>query len=87
MKATQSTVISMRLPAASGKRLKRMASATAGRRAMRAHVLSKRVYGARNSRSSIFGDSTVGLAGVPSRAAALLVWEVMLLVRSHKDKL
>lgn len=86
MKATQSTVISMRLPEASGKRLKRMAN----RHGWTPSDASARLVeeGLRRAEFAFidFRDSTVGRQAY-LQGSSLAVWEVMLLVRSHKDKL
>ena len=86
MKATQSTVISMRLPESSGKRLKRMAS----RHGWTPSDASARLVeeGLRRAEFGFidFRDSALGRQAY-IQGSSLAVWEVMLLVRSHKDKL
>lgn len=84
MTAAHSTVISMRLPAESGKRLRRMAS----RHGWTASDASARLVeeGLRRSEFAFidFRDSTAGRQAC-IQGTSLAVWEVMLLVRSHKD--
>src|ERR1035441_8717177 len=86
MSATQSTVISMRLPAESGKRLKRMAS----RHGWTASDASARLVeeGLRRSEFAFidFRDSPAGRQTY-IQGSTLAVWEVMLLVRSYKGDL
>jgi hypothetical protein len=86
LNATQSTVISMRLPAASGKRLKRMAN----RHGWTPSDASARLVeeGLRRSEFAFidFRDSTVGRQAY-IQGSSLAVWEVMLLCRSYKDDL
>jgi hypothetical protein len=81
--ATQSTVISMRLPAASGNRLKRMAS----RHGWTASDASARLVeeGLRRAEFAFldFRDSAIGRQAC-IQGGSLAVWEVMLLVRSYK---
>jgi hypothetical protein len=83
MSATQSTVISMRLPAESGRRLKRMAS----RHGWTASDASARLVeeGLRRSEFAFidFRDSAVGRQAC-IQASSLAVWEVVLLLRSYK---
>lgn len=82
MPATQSTVISMRLPAASGVRLKRMAS----RHGWTASDASARLVeeGLRRSEFAFidFRDSPAGRQAYV-QSSTLAVWEVILLVRSY----
>jgi hypothetical protein len=83
LKATQSTVISMRLPAESGKRLKRMAR----RHGWTASDASARLVeeGLRRSDFAFidFRDSWAGRqAGI--QGSTLAVWEIMLLLRSYQ---
>src|ERR1700761_9358036 len=82
MNSTQSTVISMRLSATSGKRLKRMAN----RHGWTASDASARLVeeGLRRSEFAFvdFRDSTVGRQAY-IQGSTLAVWEVMLLVRSY----
>lgn len=86
MSTSQSTVISMRLPAASGKRLKRMAN----RHGWTASDASARLVeeGLRRSEFAFldFRDSSVGRQAY-IQGSSLAVWEVMLLVRSYKNDL
>jgi len=86
MKAAQSTVISMRLPEASGKRLKRLAT----RHGWTPSDASARLVeeGLRRSEFAFidFRDSSVGRQAY-LQGSSLAVWEVMLLVRSHKRDL
>jgi hypothetical protein len=83
MSATQSTVISMRLPAESGRRLKRMAS----RHGWTASDASARLVeeGLRRSEFAFidFRDSAAGRQAC-IQASSLAVWEVILLLRSYK---
>src|SRR5260370_34834565 len=83
MKSSRSTVISMRLPAESGNRLKRMAS----RHGWTASDASARLVeeGLRRSEFAFmdFRDSAAGRqAYMPG--SSLAVWEVMLIVQSYK---
>ena len=82
MSTTQSTVISMRLPAESGKRLKRMAR----RHGWTPSDASARLVeeGLRRSEFAFidFRDSAAGRQAC-MQASTLAVWEVMLLVRSY----
>lgn len=86
MPITKSTVISMRLPANSGKRLKRMAN----RHGWTPSDTSARLVeeGLRRSEFAFidFQDSSVGRQAC-IQGSSLAVWEVMLLVRSYKDDL
>ena len=86
MTATRSTVISMRLPEASGKRLKRMAN----RHGWTPSDASARLVeeGLRRSEFAFidFRDSPVGRQAY-MQASTLAVWEIMLLVRSYKGKI
>jgi hypothetical protein len=86
MNATQSTVISMRLPAESGKRLKLMAN----RHGWTASDASARLVeeGLRRSEFAFidFRDSPAGRQTY-IQGSTLAVWEVMLLVRSYKGDL
>ncbi len=86
MITSQSTVISMRLPAASGKRLRRMAS----RHGWTPSDASARLVeeGLRRSEFAFldFRDSSVGRQAY-IQSSSLAVWEVMLLVRSYKNDL
>ena len=81
-----STVISMRLPVASGKRLKSMAN----RHGWTASDASARLVeeGLRRSEFAFldFRDSTIGRQAY-IQGSSLAVWEVMLLVRSYKNDL
>jgi hypothetical protein len=83
MASKQSTVISMRLPAESGARLKRMAN----RHGWTASDASARLVeeGLRRSEFAFidFRDSPVGRQAY-LHGSTLAVWEVMLLVRSYK---
>src|SRR5579862_5040340 len=83
MKATRSTVISMRLPAESGKRLKLMAN----RHGWTASDASARLVeeGLRRSEYAFidFRDSPVGRQAY-IQGSTLGVWEVLLLVQSYK---
>src|ERR1700744_1893170 len=86
MSSAQSTVISMRLPIASGKRLKRMAN----RYGWTPSDASARLVeeGLRRSEFAFvdFRDSAAGRqAGI--QGSSLAVWEGMLLVRSYKNDL
>src|SRR4029077_16234865 len=86
MRATRSTVISMRLPAASGKRLKRMAN----RHGWTASDASARLVeeGLRRAEFAFidFRDSPAGRQAC-LQGSSLAVWEVMLLVRSYRKDL
>ena len=83
MKSTRSTVISMRLPAESGNRLKRMAS----RHGWTASDASARLVeeGLRRLEFAFvdFRDSAAGRQAY-IQGSSLAVWEVMLLVQSYK---
>ena len=83
MRATNSMVISMRLPIASGKRLKRMAS----RHGWTPSDASARLVeeGLRRSEFA-FIDFRDSLAGRQAciQGSTLAVWEVMLLIRSYE---
>lgn len=83
MTTTQSTVISMRLPAESGQRLKRMAR----RHGWTPSDASARLVeeGLRRSEFAFidFRDSAAGRQAC-MQASTLAVWEVMLLVRSYE---
>jgi hypothetical protein len=84
MKSTRSTVISMRLPAESGNRLKRMAN----RHGWTASDASARLVeeGLRRSEFAYvdFRDSGAGRQAY-IQGSSLAIWEVVLLVRSYKD--
>lgn len=86
MKTTPSTVISMRLPAASGKRLRRMAQ----RHGWTPSDASARLVeeGLRRSEFAFldFRDSSVGRQAY-MQGSSLAVWEVLLLVRSYQHDL
>jgi hypothetical protein len=86
MNAAQSTVISMRLPAESGKRLKRMAS----RHGWTASDASARLVeeGLRRSEFALidFRDSAAGRQAY-LQGSSLAVWEVMFLVRGYNGDL
>ena len=86
MSSASSTVISMRLPAASGNRLKRMAN----RYGWTPSDASARLVeeGLRRSDFAFvdFRDSAVGRQAC-IQGSTLAVWEVMLLVRSYKNDL
>lgn len=86
MSTTRSTVISMRLPPESGKRLKRMAN----RHGWTASDASARLVeeGLRRSEFAFvdFRDSAAGRQAC-IQGSTLAVWEVMLLVRSYKGNL
>ena len=86
MRAVPSTVISMRLPEESGKRLKRLAN----RHGWTASDASARLVeeGLRRSEFAFidFRDSAVGRQAC-LQGSTLAVWEIMLLVRSHKSDL
>jgi hypothetical protein len=83
MKSTHSTVISMRLPAASGKRLKRMAN----RHGWTPSEASARLVeeGLRRSEFAFidFRDSPAGRQAC-LQGSTLAVWEIMLLVDSYR---
>ncbi len=83
MSSIQSTVISMRLPAASGNRLKRMAN----RHGWTASDASARLVeeGLRRTEFAFldFRDSPVGRQAC-IQGSSLAVWEVMLLLHSYK---
>ena len=83
MRSTHSMVISMRLPVASGKRLKRMAN----RHGWTASDASARLVeeGLRRSEFGFidFRDSPAGRQAC-IQGSTLAVWEVMLLVNSYK---
>ncbi len=86
MKSPRSTVISMRLPAASERRLKRMAN----RHGWTASDASARLVeeGLRRAEFAFidFRDSTAGRQAC-LQGSSLAVWEVMLLVRSYRKDL
>ncbi len=86
MNSPHSTVISMRLPAASGNRLKRMAN----RYGWTPSDASARLVeeGLRRSEFAFidFRDSAAGRQAC-IQGSSLAVWEVMLLVRSYKQDL
>jgi hypothetical protein len=83
MKSTRSTVISMRLPAESGSRLKRMAN----RHGWTASDASARLVeeGLRRSEFAFvdFRDSAAGRQAY-MQGSSLAIWEVLLLVQSYK---
>lgn len=83
MKSSRSTVISMRLPAESGSRLKRMAN----RHGWTASDASARLVeeGLRRAEFAFvdFRDSAAGRQAY-IQGSSLAVWEVLLLVRSYK---
>jgi hypothetical protein len=83
---TQSTVISMRLPLSSGKRLKRMAN----RHGWTPSDASARLVeeGLRRSEFAFidFRDSSLGRQAY-IQGSSLAVWEIMLLIRSHRNNL
>ena len=83
MKSNRSTVISMRLPAESGNRLKRMAN----RHGWTASDASARLVeeGLRRSEFAFvdFRDSAAGRQAY-IQGSSLAIWEVMLLVQSYK---
>ena len=83
MKATRSTVLSMRLSVESGKRLKRMAN----RHGWTPSDASARLVeeGLRRSEFAFidFRDSAAGRQAC-IQASTLAVWEIMFLVRSYK---
>jgi hypothetical protein len=83
MKTTRSVVISMRLPAESGNRLKRMAN----RHGWTPSDASARLVeeGLRRSEFAFvdFRDSAAGRQAY-IQGSTLAVWEVVLVVRSHK---
>jgi uncharacterized protein (DUF433 family) len=85
MPATRSAVISMRLPAESEKRLKRMAN----RHGWTPSDASARLVeeGLRRSEFAFidFRDSPAGRQAY-IQGSTLAVWEIVLLVRSYKDK-
>ena len=84
MRSTNSVVISMRLPLASGKRLKRMAN----RHGWTPSDASARLVeeGLRRSEFAFidFRDSSAGRQAC-LQGSTLAVWEVMLLLRSYKE--
>jgi uncharacterized protein (DUF433 family) len=86
MGSAQSTVISMRLPVASGDRLKRMAN----RHGWTPSDASARLVeeGLRRSEFAFidFRDSPAGRQAC-IQGSTLAVWEIMMLVRSHKTNL
>jgi hypothetical protein len=86
MSSAQSTVISMRLPVASGNRLKRMAN----RYGWTPSDASARLVeeGLRRSEFAFvdFRDSAAGRQAC-IQGSSLAVWEVILLVRSYKNDL
>jgi hypothetical protein len=83
MKSNRSTVISMRLPAESGNRLKRMAN----RHGWTASDASARLVeeGLRRSEFAFvdFRDSAAGRQAY-IQGSSLAIWEVLLLVQSYK---
>jgi uncharacterized protein (DUF433 family) len=86
MSTTQSTVISMRLPAESGQRLKRMAR----RHGWTPSDASARLVeeGLRRSEFAFidFRDSAAGRQAC-IQGSSLAVWEVIVLVRSHASNM
>ena len=83
MKSAHSVVISMRLPAASGKRLKRMAKRHGWTPSDASARLVEKACAGRNLDSSTFEiRPRAGKACLQGGASA--VWEVMLLVHSYK---
>lgn len=84
MRASNSTVISMRLPAESGKRLKRMAN----RHGWTASDTSARLVeeGLRRAEFAFidFRDSPAGRQAC-LQGSSLAVWEVLLLINSYKS--
>ncbi len=84
MRASKSTVISMRLPAESGKRIKRMAN----RHGWTASDASARLVeeGLRRAEFAFidFRDSPAGRQAC-IQGSSLAVWEVILLLRSYKS--
>src|SRR5277367_4995865 len=84
MNSAPSTVISMRLPVNSGKRLKRMAS----RHGWTPSDASARLVeeGLRRSEFAFidFRDSTVGRQAC-IQGSSLAVWEIMMLARDYKN--
>ena len=84
MKQAQSTVISMRLPAASGKRLKRMAKCHGWTPSDASARLVEE--GLRRSEFAYvdFRDSFVGRQAY-IQGSRLAIWEVMLLVQSYNN--
>ena len=86
MPTTQSTVVSMRLPLESGKRLKRMAN----RHGWTASDASARLVeeGLRRSEFGFldFRDSPAGRQAY-IQGSTLAVWEIVLLVRAYKNDL
>jgi hypothetical protein len=86
MPTTESTVVSMRLPLESGKRLKRMAN----RHGWTASDASARLVeeGLRRSEFGFldFRDSPAGRQAY-IQGSTLAVWEIMLLVRAYKNDL
>lgn len=86
MKSAQSTVISMRLPEASGKRLRRMAN----RHGWTPSDASARLVeeGLRRSEFAFidFRDSIIGRQAY-IQGSSLAVWEVMLLYRGYQNNL
>ncbi len=86
MKATPSTVISMRLPASSGKRLKRLAN----RHGWTPSDASARLVeeGLRRSEFAFidFRESVIGRQAYV-QGSSLAVWEVILLCRGYKNDL
>jgi len=85
MKATRSTVLSMRLSLESGKRLKRMAK----RHGWTPSDASARLVeeGLRRSEFAFidFRDSSAGRQAY-IQGSTLAIWEIMLLVRSYRGK-
>jgi hypothetical protein len=83
MKSSRSTVISMRLPAESGNRLKRMAN----RHGWTASDASARLVeeGLRRSEFAFvdFRDSAAGRQAY-IQGSSLAIWEVLLLIQSYK---
>ena len=83
MSSTQSTVISMRLPVASGNRLRRMAN----RHGWTASDASARLVeeGLRRAEFAFidFRDSSAGRQAC-LQGSSLAVWEIMMLLRSYK---
>jgi hypothetical protein len=86
MNASQSRVISMRLPDASGKRLKRMANSHGWTPSYTSARLVEE--GLRRSEFAFidFRDSSAG-RGAYIQGSGLAVWEVIMLVHSYKNDL
>ncbi len=83
MRSSHSTVVSMRLPAESGKRLKRMANRHGWTPSDAVRAWWRKACADRNLDSSTFEIRPAGRQAY-LQGSTLAVWEVMLLVHSYK---